>query len=174
MEAEITETLRVPKRKSSRKVKGDEIIDVKELENEDEFSVNGIPVVTTYETTPVITAAPLDTLVTSFEERYKEQNKYLQKLEEKATKAEEALAREEKARKEVEELNAKLLAEKTALLDSLSGEKGALQEFQEKTAKLQAQKADIDNQLRVSISHFMKHYYQMLLLITSCWNGASL
>lgn len=74
----------------------------------------------------------------------------LQKLEEKAKKAEEALAAEEKVRKELEGLNAKLLAEKTALLESLSGEKGALQEYQEKTAKLTAQKNDLDNQLRVS------------------------
>lgn len=75
----------------------------------------------------------------------------LQKLEEKARKAEEAFAAEEKLRKELEELNSKLLAEKTALLDSLSGEKGALSEYQEKCNKLAAQKADLDNQLRVSI-----------------------
>lgn len=74
-----------------------------------------------------------------------------QKLEEKAKKAEEALAVEEKLRKEVEGLNSKLLAEKTALLESLAGEKGSLQEYQEKSAKLQAQKNDLDNQLRVSI-----------------------
>lgn len=73
-----------------------------------------------------------------------------QKLEEKATKAQEAFEKEEKLRKELEALNSKLLAEKTALLDSLSGEKGALQDFQEKTAKLTAQKNDLDNQLRVS------------------------
>lgn len=77
----------------------------------------------------------------------------LQKLEEKAKKAEEALAAEEKVRKELEVLNSKLLAEKTALLDSLAGEKGSLQEFQEKTAKLNAQKNDLDNQLRVSTYH---------------------
>lgn len=75
-----------------------------------------------------------------------------QKLEEKARKAEEALAVEEKLRKELEGLNSKLLAEKTALLDSLAGEKGSLQEYQEKSAKLQAQKNDLDNQLRVSSS----------------------
>lgn len=74
----------------------------------------------------------------------------LQKLEEKATKAQAAFEREEKLRKELESLNTKLLAEKTALLESLSGEKGQLQEFQEKTAKLTAQKNDLDNQLRVS------------------------
>lgn len=73
-----------------------------------------------------------------------------QKLEEKAKKAEEALAAEEKVRKDLEVLNSKLLAEKTALLESLSGEKNVLQEFQEKTAKLNAQKNDLDNQLRVS------------------------
>lgn len=75
----------------------------------------------------------------------------LQKLEEKAKKAEEALAVEQGVRKELEGLNAKLLAEKTALLESLSSEKGSLQEFQEKAAKLQAQKNDLDHQLRVSI-----------------------
>lgn len=74
-----------------------------------------------------------------------------QKLEEKAAKAQEALEKEEKLRKELEALNSKLLAEKTALLDSLSGEKGALQDYQEKSAKLTAQKNDLDNQLRVSI-----------------------
>lgn len=77
----------------------------------------------------------------------------LQKLEEKAQKAQEAFEKEEKMRKELEALNSKLLAEKTALLDSLSGEKGALQEYQEKTAKLTAQKNDCENQLRVSIHH---------------------
>lgn len=81
-----------------------------------------------------------------------------QKLEEKARKAEEAHAAEEKLRKELEVLNSKLLAEKTALLDSLAGEKGSLQEFQEKTAKLQAQKNDLDNQLRVSILFLSFNY----------------
>lgn len=76
----------------------------------------------------------------------------LQKLEEKAQKAQEAFEKEEKLRKEMEALNSKLLAEKTALLDSLSGEKGILQDYQEKCAKLTAQKNDLDNQLRVSIS----------------------
>lgn len=74
-----------------------------------------------------------------------------QKLEEKAAKAQEALEKEEKLRKDLEALNSKLLAEKTALLDSLSGEKGALSDYQEKCAKLAAQKNDLDNQLRVSI-----------------------
>ncbi|XP_034474501.1 myosin heavy chain, muscle isoform X6 [Drosophila innubila] len=70
------------------------------------------------------------------------------RLEEKAKKAEELHAAEVKVRKELEVLNAKLLAEKTALLDSLSGEKGQLQDFQERNAKLTAQKNDCENQLR--------------------------
>lgn len=78
-------------------------------------------------------------------------NSDFQRLEEKAKKAEEAHAAEVKVRKELEALNAKLLAEKTALLDSLSGEKGALQDYQERCSKLQAQKNDLENQLRVSI-----------------------
>lgn len=79
-----------------------------------------------------------------------------QRLEEKAKKAEEALGAEVKVRKDLEALNAKLLAEKTALLESLAGEKGSIQDFQERTAKLQAQKNDLENQLRVSIL-FLKH-----------------
>ncbi|XP_030030426.1 myosin heavy chain, muscle isoform X47 [Manduca sexta] len=70
------------------------------------------------------------------------------KLEEKAQKAQEAFEREEKLRKEVEALNAKLLEEKTALLANLEGEKGSLSETQERANKLQAQKADLENQLR--------------------------
>jgi len=75
----------------------------------------------------------------------------LQKLEEKAAKAQAAFENEEKLRKEVEALNAKLLQEKTDLLASLEGEKGSLAEFQEKSNKLQAQKADLESQLHVSI-----------------------
>jgi len=75
----------------------------------------------------------------------------LQKLEEKVAKAQEAYEKEEKLRKEVEALNAKLLQEKTDLLASLEGEKGSLAEYQEKANKLQAQKADLESQLHVSI-----------------------
>lgn len=81
---------------------------------------------------------------------YNKKVEYLQKLEEKAAKAQENFEREEKLRKELEVLNSKLLQEKTDLLSSLEGEKGSLSEFQEKTAKLQAQKNDLDSQLRVS------------------------
>lgn len=75
----------------------------------------------------------------------------LQKLEEKAQKAQEAFEKEEKLRKELEVLNAKLLEEKNALLSNLEGEKGSLSETQERAAKLQAQKTDLENQLRVSL-----------------------
>lgn len=74
----------------------------------------------------------------------------LQKWEDKANKAIEALEKEEKLRKELEALNAKLLEEKSNLLGSLAGEKGSLQETQERAAKLQAQKADLEQQLHVS------------------------
>uniref|UniRef100_A0A1D1Z8S6 Myosin heavy chain, muscle n=1 Tax=Anthurium amnicola TaxID=1678845 RepID=A0A1D1Z8S6_9ARAE len=68
-------------------------------------------------------------------------------LQDKAAKAQENFEREEKLRKELEGLNAKLTAEKTALLKNLDGEKGALSEYQEKSSKLQAQKADLESQL---------------------------
>ncbi|XP_072381322.1 myosin heavy chain, muscle isoform X44 [Diabrotica undecimpunctata] len=69
------------------------------------------------------------------------------KLEEKAQKAQEAFEREEKAKKELEALYAKLLAEKTELLANLEGEKGSLSETQERANKLQAQKNDLESQL---------------------------
>lgn len=80
----------------------------------------------------------------------------LQKLEEKAQKAQEAFEKEEKLRKEVEALNAKLLEEKTALLANLEGNQGSLAETQERANKLQAQKADLENQLRVSTMYKVK------------------
>ncbi|XP_039313560.1 myosin heavy chain, muscle isoform X9 [Solenopsis invicta] len=69
-------------------------------------------------------------------------------LEEKARKAQEAFEKEEKLRKELEEMNTKLLTEKTNLLRQLEGEKGSLSEYQEKSLKLAAQKADIESQLQ--------------------------
>ncbi|KAI5697735.1 hypothetical protein M8J75_014821 [Diaphorina citri] len=74
----------------------------------------------------------------------------LEKLEEKVAQTEASLAREEKARKEVEALNAKLLEEKTTLLKNLEGEKSGLSSIQERAAKLAAQKADLETQLAVS------------------------
>lgn len=78
----------------------------------------------------------------------------LQKLEDRAEKAEENWAREEKLRKELEALNTKLLDEKTNLLKNLEGEKGSLQSITERAAKLQAQKSDLESQLAVSVSSF--------------------
>lgn len=75
----------------------------------------------------------------------------LQKWEEKAVKAQEAFEREEKARKELEALNSKLLSEKTDLLRQLEGEKGSLSEYQEKAIKLAAQKTDLESQIAVSL-----------------------
>lgn len=75
----------------------------------------------------------------------------LQKLEEKAAKAQEAFEREEKAKKELEGLYSKLLNEKTSLLAQLEGEKGSLSETQERANKLQAQKSDLEGQLQVRI-----------------------
>lgn len=75
----------------------------------------------------------------------------LQKLEEKAAKAQEAYEREEKAKKELEGLYNKLLAEKTSLLAQLEGEKGNLSETQERANKLQAQKSDLEGQLQVGL-----------------------
>lgn len=100
---------------------------------------------------PSESQAPVETIKLGKTDKYDKLKSDFQRLEEKAKKAEDAFAKEEKLRKELEALNAKLLAEKTALLESLSSEKGSLQEFQEKTAKLQAQKNDLENQLRVSI-----------------------
>lgn len=79
----------------------------------------------------------------------------LQKLEEKAQKAQEAFEKEEKLRKELEVVNAKLLEEKNALLANLEGEKGSLSEFQERANKLQAQKNDLESQLRVSNTYYL-------------------
>lgn len=81
----------------------------------------------------------------------------LQKLEEKVQKAQEAFEKEEKLRKEVEALNAKLLQEKTDLLASLEGEKGTLSDVQERANKLQAQKTDLESQLHVSIIRILAY-----------------
>ncbi|XP_076163013.1 myosin heavy chain isoform X10 [Ptiloglossa arizonensis] len=69
-------------------------------------------------------------------------------LEEKARKAQEAFEKEEKLRKELEEQNTKLAAERNALQRQLDGEKGSLSEYMEKSLKLAAQKADLESQLQ--------------------------
>ncbi|KAG8035998.1 hypothetical protein G9C98_004527 [Cotesia typhae] len=70
-----------------------------------------------------------------------------QELQERARTAQENFEREEKMRKELEVLNAKLLTEKTDLLRQLDGEKGSLTEYQERAIKLAAQKMDLESQL---------------------------
>ncbi|XP_016768908.1 myosin heavy chain, muscle isoform X8 [Apis mellifera] len=69
-------------------------------------------------------------------------------LEEKARKTQEALEKEEKLRKELEEQNSKLVTERDALQRQLDGEKGSLSEYMEKSLKLAAQKADLESQLQ--------------------------
>lgn len=91
-----------------------------------------------------------DDLPDTLTEHLQFNDQLLQALQDKAAKAQENFEREEKLRKELEGLNAKLAAEKTALLKSLEGEKGSLSEFQEKSSKLQAQKNDLESQLTVS------------------------
>lgn len=64
----------------------------------------------------------------------------------------EAFEKEEKLRKELEEQNTKLAAERNALQRQLDGEKGSLSEYMEKSLKLAAQKADLESQLQVRFS----------------------
>lgn len=90
-------------------------------------------------------------------------DKILQKLEEKAAKAQEAFEKEEKLRKEVEAVANKLQEEKTELLSRLQGEQGSLSETQERANKLQAQKADLENQLRVSHNLTLHYRYKNCL-----------
>lgn len=77
----------------------------------------------------------------------------LQALEEKARVAQENFEREEKLRKELEEQNTKLLAERNAMQRQLEGDKGSLSEYMEKSLKLAAQKADLESQLQVSVNY---------------------
>ena len=74
-----------------------------------------------------------------------------QRLEEEVETTKAALEKEEKARKELESLNSKLLQEKQQLLYNLDSEKGELSTVAEKANKLQAQKNDLDLQLQVSL-----------------------
>ena len=71
-------------------------------------------------------------------------------LEEKADKAEKALAVEEKLRKEMEAKNASLMEEKNNLLATLENTKGSVSDFLDKQNKLQSQKNDLEAQLNVN------------------------
>lgn len=99
----------------------------------------------------------------------------LQKLEEKAAKAQEAFEREEKAKKELEVLYAKILAEKTELLNQLDSEKGSMGDIQERANKLQAQKSDMESQLAVSLPFYFfldqKSSFSGIEIIEFCVNS---
>uniref|UniRef100_A0A183FJV6 Myosin-3 n=1 Tax=Heligmosomoides polygyrus TaxID=6339 RepID=A0A183FJV6_HELPZ len=71
----------------------------------------------------------------------------LEKVSEKMKQLEEALAREEKLRKELEDSSTKLLEEKNALFTNLESAKGQLSDAEERLSKLQSLKADADRQL---------------------------
>uniref|UniRef100_A0A7E4ZQZ6 Myosin-3 n=1 Tax=Panagrellus redivivus TaxID=6233 RepID=A0A7E4ZQZ6_PANRE len=71
----------------------------------------------------------------------------LEKIGDKVRQLEEALAKEEALRKELEEANAKLVEEKNGLFANLENSKTGLSDFEEKLNKLNTQKADLDRQL---------------------------
>ncbi|PIO53696.1 myosin head, partial [Teladorsagia circumcincta] len=71
----------------------------------------------------------------------------LEKVNEKVKQLEEALAKEEKLRKELEDNSTKLLEEKNGLFTNLEATKGQLSEAEERLNKLQALKSDADRQL---------------------------
>ena len=68
-----------------------------------------------------------------------------QKLEEEANEATARLEVEQKARKENEELNLKLLTEKNELVSRLESERGSMGDEIARQQKLQAQKADLES-----------------------------
>lgn len=87
-------------------------------------------------------------------ELFEKQMIYKQKLEERAQKAEDKLATEEKLRKNIEEKQLKILQEKNDLLSQLEMERGSVGEFNEKLAKIQGQKNNLEHQLTVSGDYF--------------------
>lgn len=74
----------------------------------------------------------------------------LQELQERARIAQENFEREEKLRKELEVINAKITSERNDLQRTLEGEKGSLTDLQDRAIKLAAQKMDLESQLLVS------------------------
>lgn len=75
------------------------------------------------------------------------QNEQLEELEGRFKSLEEGMAKEERARKEMEAQNAKLAADKQALALQLEQEREALAESEERSAKLLAQKSDVERQV---------------------------
>lgn len=78
---------------------------------------------------------------------------------------EENFQKEEKARKEVEEQNAKLLAEKQDLFGQLQLEKDSLANSDERGSKLLAQKTDLERQVGVKIFIFIQIYHSIDFLL---------
>jgi myosin heavy subunit len=71
----------------------------------------------------------------------------MDKLNDRIKKLEEDLGKEEKVRKDMEDQNSKLLAEKNELYLQLQGEKGSLSDLENKLSKLEAQKRDLEKQV---------------------------
>ena len=67
---------------------------------------------------------------------------------------EENFGKEEKTRKDVEALNAKLTAEKQQIALELEREREALAESEERSAKILAQKTDLERQVYTSLTLF--------------------
>jgi hypothetical protein len=86
---------------------------------------------------------------------FEQQIVYKQKLEERAQKAEDKLAVEEKLRKDVEQKQLKTLQEKNDLIAQLEMEKGSLGEFSDKLSKVTSQKTELEHQLHVSFYFFL-------------------
>lgn len=74
----------------------------------------------------------------------------MQKLEERAQKAEEKLVVEEKLRKTIEDKQAKMQQELQEKTSQLEMERGSLGEFNANLRKVTAQKIDLEHQLSVS------------------------
>jgi len=85
---------------------------------------------------------------------YEQRIELKQKLEERAVKAEEKLASEEKMRKELEEKNLKMIQEKNDLASKLEQEKDAMGDYGERLTKVNSQKADLESQLTVRRINF--------------------
>ncbi|UJR20568.1 hypothetical protein I4U23_023694 [Adineta vaga] len=76
------------------------------------------------------------------------QEEEMKKLEEEFKALKEALAKEEKLRKEMEDSNSKLLREKNDIFQQLESERSGSSEAQEKYTRLVTQKADLEQQIK--------------------------
>jgi len=83
----------------------------------------------------------------------------LKALEEKWKKEHEALEKEEKLRKDLEEKNVKLLQEKNDLFLQLESERTSSGDVEERLLKVISQKSDLESQLSVSFDKFADQLY---------------